>query len=199
MILFKAHCNTLLRREIKTTQHMVSGQSFVRSALSDVRLGMGTTFWRSMNSNVKINNKFHMGVYGILLKDASILLVKKARGPYTGKLDLPGGKPEHGETPEQTLEREIIEETGVEAHASKLFDNYSTVAEQHMDDNTQDRIHHLGMIYMVLAYDDKALIQDMEAEDSLGAQWYCMANLTATMLSPFAHKVINDLGNAPKK
>lgn len=72
-----------------------------------------------------MDNNFssHLGVYGILLKNRSILLVKKSRGPYTGKLDLPGGKPEHGESPQQTQAREILEETGVRAHASKLFDN----------------------------------------------------------------------------
>ena len=38
-------------------------------------------------------------------------MIRKARGSYTGLYDLPGGSPEEGETPEQTLAREIKEET----------------------------------------------------------------------------------------
>ena len=42
-----------------------------------------------------------------------ILLIKKARGPYTGLYDLPGGSQEKNETFEETLIREIKEETGL--------------------------------------------------------------------------------------
>ena len=36
----------------------------------------------------------HKGVYGIIRKGNQILLIRKARGPYTGLYDLPGGSPE---------------------------------------------------------------------------------------------------------
>lgn len=41
------------------------------------------------------------------------VLRRKARGPYLGLLDLPGGSPVPGESPEETLRRELIEERGV--------------------------------------------------------------------------------------
>lgn len=134
-----------------------------------------------MSNSLEVNNRFHLGVYGILLKNNAILLVKKSRGPYTGKLDLPGGKPEHGESPKQTLVREILEETGVRAHTCKLFDNYSTVA---------GLTHHMGMIYLILSYDDTMLVHAMDTEDSLGAQWYQLEDLTENMVSPFAYETI---------
>ncbi|WP_114854255.1 NUDIX domain-containing protein [Brachybacterium sp. YJGR34] len=56
----------------------------------------------------------HRGVYGLWQQDGRLVLVRKTRGPYTGLLDLPGGTPEAGETTEQTLRRELHEETGVE-------------------------------------------------------------------------------------
>ncbi|MCJ1713235.1 NUDIX domain-containing protein [Curtobacterium sp. VKM Ac-2922] len=55
----------------------------------------------------------HSGVYGAWLQDGRLVTVEKARGPYTGWLDLPGGSPEPGETAEQTLRRELDEECGV--------------------------------------------------------------------------------------
>ena len=52
----------------------------------------------------------HIGVYGVIIKDNKIALVRKARGGYKGKLDLPGGGMEHAETPLETLKRELLEE-----------------------------------------------------------------------------------------
>jgi 8-oxo-dGTP pyrophosphatase MutT (NUDIX family) len=54
----------------------------------------------------------HFGVYGLVREGDLLLVVRKARGPYTGWLDLPGGTPEVGETREETLVREMREETG---------------------------------------------------------------------------------------
>ena len=54
----------------------------------------------------------HRGIYGILVRDNQLLLVRKSRGPYSGLLDLPGGKPEPGESDSEALIREWKEETG---------------------------------------------------------------------------------------
>jgi len=56
----------------------------------------------------------HFGIYGCLKRDSSILLIKKARGPYEGMYDLPGGSPEQNETNEETFIREVKEETGLD-------------------------------------------------------------------------------------
>jgi mutator protein MutT len=146
-----------------------------------------------MNHTFNIINTFHLGIYAIVLKQGSILLIKKSRGPYTGKLDLPGGKPEHGETPEKTLAREVHEETGIKILTGKLFDNYSTVAQHKINEFAQENTHHMGMIYLVTSYDDSALTKEMDTEDSLGAQWYSIDTLTQEMLSPFAFKSIVDI------
>jgi 8-oxo-dGTP pyrophosphatase MutT (NUDIX family) len=56
----------------------------------------------------------HFGVYALIFNDKkdSVLLIKKALGCYTGLLDLPGGGMEPHETLEETLFREVNEETG---------------------------------------------------------------------------------------
>jgi len=69
----------------------------------------------------------HLGIYGIIIKGNKILLIDKKGGPYDGKLDLPGGSMEFGETPEETLKREILEETGLEIKKYELF-NASNVS-----------------------------------------------------------------------
>lgn len=84
--------------------------------ISDEQIEKQTAFQEQWFKHILIRNpnvtKTHFGIYGIVHRDNQILLIKKARGPYTGMYDLPGGSPEKGETEEQTLRREIAEETG---------------------------------------------------------------------------------------
>lgn len=56
----------------------------------------------------------HVGAYGVCLRDGQLLVIRKARGPYTGRFDLPGGGIEFGERPSETVVRECSEETGVQ-------------------------------------------------------------------------------------
>ena len=146
---------------------------------------------------MQINKKNHFGVYAIIIKNDLILLIKKSRGPYKGTLDLPGGRPEHGETILETIAREVMEETGVAVYKVQLFNNYSTVATEIIQPHIQEQIHHIGAVYVVESFDDSALETTMDSEDSLGAQWFSMACLTKEELSPFAYQAITDIKNRP--
>ena len=66
----------------------------------------------------------HLGAYGLIIKDGKIVLIKKVGGPYNGKLDLPGGTIEWGETPEQTLIRELNEEVGIDVIKYEEYEQY---------------------------------------------------------------------------
>lgn len=63
-------------------------------------------------------------------KDGKVLLVKQFRYPYEQELyEIPAGKLNEGETPEQTAIRELEEEGGIKAKSvEKLFDIYPTPA-----------------------------------------------------------------------
>lgn len=53
-----------------------------------------------------------VGVAAVVLKGNSVLLVRRGKEPAYGEWSLPGGLVELGETLEQGLRREVLEETG---------------------------------------------------------------------------------------
>ena len=98
---------------------------------------------------MKIETSTHIGAYGLITKNNKIALIRKARGGYKGKLDLPGGGIEHTETPEDALVRELQEEAGVTVIEKELFAVTSTNILWQMTEDTKEDLHHIGIIYKV--------------------------------------------------
>lgn len=128
--------------------------------------------------------KTHIGSYGIMIKDEKIALVKKARGGYKGKLDLPGGGIEHTELPEETLKREIMEEVGVNLTSYYLLDVVATNIKWEMEKDLWEDLHHIGVLYVVKT-NETILKNDEDGLDSAGANWYNISELKKENLSPF--------------
>ena len=136
------------------------------------------------------------GVYGIIIKDDKILLIKKNGGPYDGKLDLPGGTIEFHEKPENTLKRELLEEVGIVAKKFKLFDADSVDFEWEFNNLLIDG-HHVGIFYEVLEFENNiqsSLNIDEVNDDSLGAEFYSIKKLNKTDLSLIALLELEKLG-----
>ncbi|WP_054957266.1 NUDIX domain-containing protein [Paenibacillus dakarensis] len=142
----------------------------------------------------------HLGVYGVLIQDRSILLIRKARGPYLGKWDLPGGSIEFGEEPGQTLKREFLEETGlpdIEGHM-KTAVSCTIIYEQ--ADGVREEMHHIGLIYQVKLKQVKAPIKRHgDQKDSLGAEWIPLEKLKFIPITPFVEMVTQELDEDNKE
>ena len=54
----------------------------------------------------------YLGIYGVCLKENKVLCIKKERGLYKDRFDLPGGSQKTSEGFTETLVREFLEETG---------------------------------------------------------------------------------------
>ena len=138
--------------------------------------------------------KTHIGVYGIIIKNNKIALVKKARGGYKGKLDLPGGGIEHTESVEEALERELMEEAGVNILNKELYKVMDTNIKWEFDIGKYEDLHHIGIIYKVEVKENN-LKQIPDGLDSEGANWYKLNNLNFDNLSPFAKEVVLSFKN----
>lgn len=126
--------------------------------------------------------KSHLGVYAIIEKDDRLLLVKKTRGPYTGMWDLPGGSPAHGETLFQTLQREVVEETGIEIAEVTSHSNHAFLLE-YIDGVNLISFHHTCLIYKVTVFDLSNYTDLVNEEDVSGCAWIERSKLNLLGLS----------------
>ena len=60
-------------------------------------------------------------VTGVVLREGKVLLARHTYGGGKGLLIVPGGYLEQGETPQQALRRELLEETGIVANPGRLL------------------------------------------------------------------------------
>jgi len=59
------------------------------------------------------NTNWGQSAAGVVLRDGKVLLARHTYGKGAGKLIIPGGYVNSGETPQDALVREYLEETGV--------------------------------------------------------------------------------------
>lgn len=137
-----------------------------------------------------MNKYTHLGVYGILIENNKVLLIKKARGPHKGKWDLPGGTIEFGEEPYTTLIREFEEETGITSMEGTIYGAKSYTMIYPYQDDELEELHHIGIIYSVtLLHDSYTLNVTGDGQDSDGARWFEASELNQLEITPFAEEV----------
>jgi 8-oxo-dGTP pyrophosphatase MutT (NUDIX family) len=137
----------------------------------------------------KEGQTFHVGVYGIFINNGKLLVIKKARGPYTGMLDLPGGGIEFGEKIEACLSREIMEETGATLNNCQFISYNENFCNYFNKDNEPRQLHHIGIYFLVDILFDK-IKRDADGFDSLGADFVDVDNLEILEITPIAKPAI---------
>jgi 8-oxo-dGTP diphosphatase len=124
-----------------------------------------------------------VGIGIVVIKDDSVLLVRRGKPPNVGAWTLPGGAQEIGETAEQAARRELREETGLEAgdlHFAATVDNIRR------DENGRVRFH-----YTIIDFATRWMGgEPVAATDVTEAAWARLDSLGDYDLWSEAHRVI---------
>lgn len=88
-----------------------------------------------------------VAAYGLIRRDADVLLARIATRIARDTWALPGGGVDHGEHPLDALRREIYEETGLHAEPGRIVDIYSTHFTGARPDGLVEDYHGIGLIY----------------------------------------------------
>jgi 8-oxo-dGTP diphosphatase len=110
----------------------------------------------------------------ILIRDGSILLIRRKNPPSFDMYAFPGGRAEPGETPDQTALREFEEETGIRAHSPREFAFYDLQAEN------PGRHFHLTVFLVEASPDEIAEARD----DAVDAGWFTPDEIRALHTPP---------------
>ena len=118
----------------------------------------------------------YLGIYGVCLKENKVLCIKKARGPYKNRFDLPGGSQKTSEGFTETLVREFLEETGYKVSSHDNCRVYDVEIETYQSKEIQ------------------TFLGD-EKNDSAGIYWMDISELNITNASPLLLKLKQEILN----
>jgi 8-oxo-dGTP diphosphatase len=68
-----------------------------------------------------------VGVGGVVIENGRALLIRRGSEPLRGQWSIPGGTLELGETLEQGVARELLEETGLEVRVLELIEVFDRI------------------------------------------------------------------------
>jgi len=122
-----------------------------------------------------------LAVDAIVVKNEEILLIKRANKPFRGKWALVGGFVECGETTENTVKREVKEETGLNVEVKELLGIYSTP-------DRDPRGHVISICYIV-GSDDKEIEISNEVKE---AKFFSLDEIKNMSLAFDHEKIIRD-------
>ena len=86
-----------------------------------------------------------VAVDAVLLHRGKLVLVRRGKEPFKGRYALPGGFLEFGERLEDGVEREVLEETGLQAEVERLLGVYG-------DPGRDPRGHTISVAYVLRSF-----------------------------------------------
>jgi mutator protein MutT len=124
-----------------------------------------------------------IGVGGIIFHEDRVLLIKRGMEPSLGQWSIPGGAVGVGETLEEAVRREILEETHLEVEVLTL----AKVLDRIFHDSDGRVVYHYVLVDFLCQRQAGELRSDSDAED---ARFVSLQDLPSYQVAPITLEVI---------
>jgi len=119
----------------------------------------------------------------LVLYRNKLLLTRRKGRPFKGWWDLPGGFIDHGDTPEDTAKRELLEETGLHISIERLFGIYPGTYPLKTD----------PFMVLSIAYLARSTVGKLEALDDVSeSRWFAKREIPKHIAFDSNKKIIKD-------
>lgn len=109
-----------------------------------------------------------VGVGAVIVHDGRVLLIERANEPLKGEWSLPGGALEVGETLEEGMVREVLEETGLRVEARGVAEVFDRISR---DEQGRVRYHFVLVDYLCHLSAGQSADAVVCASDAARARW----------------------------
>jgi len=93
-----------------------------------------------------------VGVGGVVIEDGRALLIKRGSEPLLGQWSIPGGTLELGESLQEGVARELLEETGLEVQVLDMIEAFDRIfldlAAPNVGDRSRPKYHYVIVDYL---------------------------------------------------
>ena len=114
----------------------------------------------------------------ILQRDSKVLMIRRKKDPFEGQLALPGGFVNEGETVEDAMRREAMEETSLEVEPIEILGVYS-------DPKRDPRKHIMTVVFVGIIVGGSGKAGD----DAASIEWVQLADVEKLQVA-FDHATI---------
>ncbi|HEX3471941.1 MAG TPA: NUDIX hydrolase [Silvibacterium sp.] len=122
-----------------------------------------------------------VGVGAVIIQQDRVLLIERGQAPLKGEWSLPGGALELGETLEEGIRREVLEETGLVVDPLAIVEVFDRISR---DDQDRVQYHYVLVDYLCRVIGGELAC----ATDAADARWATLDELGA--IAPFTAEVI---------
>jgi 8-oxo-dGTP diphosphatase len=117
----------------------------------------------------------------ILQRDSRVLMIRRRKDPFKDRLALPGGFVNEGETVEEAMKREAIEETSLEVEPVEILGVYS-------DPKRDPRKHILSVVFIgiIVGGSEKA------GDDAASIEWVKISDIQQQQIAFDHAQILHD-------